>query len=138
MTHHKPDASLYTEEQIAGYKADNAMRLRKAADSGDAFVDAMPAKVTLELTADCDLFCKMCEFVVPRERGRKKGYGLDLPIESFEMLAPQVFPHAKVVNLTVVGEPLLVPYLDRVLHHCEQWQQFRVEKMFGRHAEPPL
>ena len=122
MTHHHPDASLYSDEQISGYKADNERRLRDAASQGDAVIDALPAKVTLELTADCDLFCKMCEFVVPRERGRKQGYGLDMPIDHFEMLAPQIFPSARLINLTVVGEPLLVPYLDRVLEHCRDWQ----------------
>ena len=122
MSHYEPDASLYSAEQISSYKADNERRLREAAEGGDSKIDALPAKVTLELTADCDLFCKMCEFVVPRERGRKQGYGLDMALEHFEMLAPQIFPSARVINLTVVGEPLLVPYLDRVLEHCEDWQ----------------
>src|SRR5687768_2294052 len=95
------DASRYTPEQIAGYKRDNERRVRQAARKGDIFVDAMPLKVTLELTADCNLYCRMCEFPVPRERGRGR-YDMDMPVETFRMLAPQVFPHARLVNLTVV------------------------------------
>ncbi len=115
------DASRYTPEQIAAYKADNERRVREAASNGDAFVDGLPLKVTLELTADCNLYCRMCEFPVPREQGRGR-YDLHMPVETFRMLAPQVFPHARIVNLTVVGEPLMVPYLDEVLEECAKWQ----------------
>jgi len=114
--------SEYTTEQIREYKAENERKIRAAASKGDEVIDGMPLKVTLELTADCDLFCKMCEFVVPRERGRKKGYALHMGVPEFEMLAPQVFAAARFVNLTVVGEPFLVPYLDRVLEICKEWQ----------------
>jgi radical SAM protein with 4Fe4S-binding SPASM domain len=115
------DPTRYTAEQIAAYKADNERRVRAAARHGDAFVDGQPLKVTLELTADCNLYCRMCEFPVPRERGRGR-YDMDMPLETFRMLAPQVFPHARIVNLTVVGEPLMVPYLDEVLKECRSWQ----------------
>jgi radical SAM protein with 4Fe4S-binding SPASM domain len=115
------DASRYTPAQISGYKADNERRVRKAARSGDVFVDGQPLKLTLELTADCNLYCRMCEFPVPRERGRGR-YDMDMPLETFRMLVPQVFPHARIVNLTVVGEPLMVPYLDEVLRECRNWQ----------------
>lgn len=112
----------YSHEQVAGYKSDNERRVREAALKGDVFVDGMPLKVTMELTADCDLFCKMCEFVVPRERGRKRGYDLHMDKQVFRMLADQVFPHARLVNLTVVGEPFLVPYMDEVLERAGDWQ----------------
>ena len=115
------DASRYTPAQIAGYKADNERRVRAAAHHGDVFVDGQPLKVTLELTADCNLYCRMCEFPVPRERGRGR-YDMDMPLETFRMLVPQVFPHARIVNLTVVGEPLMVPYLDEVIAECTNWQ----------------
>src|SRR5688572_5510580 len=115
------DASLYTPEQIAGYKRDNERRVRDAAHRGDIFIDGQPLKVTLELTADCNLYCRMCEFPTPREAGRGR-YDMDMPLQTFRMLAPQVFPHARLVNLTVVGEPLMVPYLDEVLEECRKWQ----------------
>jgi radical SAM protein with 4Fe4S-binding SPASM domain len=115
------DASRYTPAQIAGYKSDNERRVRTAARQGDVFIDGLPLKVTLELTADCNLYCRMCEFPVPRERGRGR-YDMDMPLETFRMLVPQVFPHARIVNLTVVGEPLMVPYLDEVLAECRNWQ----------------
>jgi|GEM_PF-1975963 MoaA/NifB/PqqE/SkfB family radical SAM enzyme len=111
----------YKPEEILGYKADNERRVREAAQRGDLFVDGMPLKVTMELTADCNLFCRMCEFPSPREEGRKKGYELDMRTELFDVLAPQVFPHALMVNLTVVGEPMMVPYLDRVLEQARDW-----------------
>ncbi len=111
----------YSTEEIIGYKADNERRVREAALRGDVFVDGMPLKVTMELTADCNLFCRMCEFPAPREEGRSKGYELDMRSELYEVLAPQVLPHALMVNLTVVGEPLMVPYLDRVLEGAKDW-----------------
>ncbi|HMS17442.1 MAG TPA: SPASM domain-containing protein, partial [Planctomycetota bacterium] len=116
------DPTRYSRQDITNYKADNERRVRQAALQGDVFVDGMPLKVTFELTADCNFFCRMCEFPSPREAGRKKGYQLDMGSPEFEMLAPQVFPHALMVNLTVVGEPLMVPYLDRVLELAGQWQ----------------
>lgn len=110
------DPNDYTPEQIREIKADNERRVREAASRGDVHIDGMPLKVTLELTADCNFFCRMCEFPAPRESGRKKGYELSTPVENFDrVIVPNVFPHALVVNLTVVGEPLMVPYLDRVL-----------------------
>ncbi len=115
------DASLYTPQQIEEYKRDNERRVREAAHRGDVFVDGQPLKVTLELTADCNLYCRMCEFPTPREAGRGR-YDMDMPLQTFRMLAPQVFPHARLVNLTVVGEPLMVPYLDEVLDECRKWQ----------------
>ncbi len=115
------DASRYTPEQIAAYKSDNERRVREAARKGDVFVDGQPLKVTLELTADCNLYCRMCEFPVPREQGRGR-YDMDMPVQTFRALVPQVFPHARIVNLTVVGEPLMVPYLDEVLQECRNWQ----------------
>ena len=110
------DPNDYTPEQIREFKADNERRVREAAQRGDVHIDGMPLKVTLELTADCNFFCRMCEFPAPRESGRKKGYELSMPVDKFdEVIVPNVFPYALVVNLTVVGEPLMVPYLDRVL-----------------------
>jgi len=106
----------YTPEQIRAHKAENERRVREAAQRGDFRIDGMPLKVTLELTADCNFFCRMCEFPAPREDGRKKGYGLSMPLEQFnDVIVPNVFPYALVVNLTVVGEPLMVPYIDSVL-----------------------
>jgi MoaA/NifB/PqqE/SkfB family radical SAM enzyme len=112
----------YTPEQVLAYKLDNERRVREAAARGDVFVDGMPLKVTMELTADCNFFCRMCEFPVPREDGRKKGYDLHMKSDLFDLLAPQVLPHALMVNLTVVGEPLMVPYLDRVIAMARDWQ----------------
>lgn len=112
----------YTAEEVLAYKADNERRVREAARRGDVFVDGMPLKVTMELTADCNFFCRMCEFPAPREDGRRKGYELDMRREVFGVLAPQVFPHALMVNLSVVGEPLMVPYLDHVLEVAREWQ----------------
>lgn len=112
----------YTPEEILAYKADNERRVREAAARGDVFVDGMPLKVTMELTADCNFFCRMCEFPAPREEGRRRGYELDMRTEVFSMLAPQVFPHALMVNLSVVGEPLMVPFLDQVLEIARDWQ----------------
>ena len=114
--------SEYSPEDIARYKAENEKKIREAAVRGDVVIDGMPLKVTLEATADCDLFCRMCEFVVPRERGRKKGYALNMGLPEFEMLARQAMPGARFINLTVVGEPFLVPYLDRILELCREWQ----------------
>ena len=136
MSHDVFDPANYTSAQIREFKAENAERVREASKRGDVSIDGMPLKVTLELTADCDLFCRMCEFPAPREAGRKNGYALVMKEEDFEaLIVPQVMPYALLVNLTVVGEPLLVPYLDRVLDIAGQWGT-RVEFItHGQHMD---
>jgi radical SAM protein with 4Fe4S-binding SPASM domain len=112
-----------TPAMLARYKDENEGRVRRAARRGEEEVDGLPLKLTLELTADCNLYCRHCEFPEPREQGREKNYKMDTPFEDYRnLLVPALFPQARTVNLTVVGEPLMVPYLDEVVKDCLEYQ----------------
>ncbi|HYC76591.1 MAG TPA: SPASM domain-containing protein [Planctomycetota bacterium] len=110
-------------EMLARYKDENEARVRDAARAGREVIDGLPLKLTLELTADCNLYCRHCEFPEPREQGREKNYRMETPLRDYRnLVVPALFPQVRVVNLTVVGEPLMVPYLDEVLKDCAEYQ----------------
>lgn len=118
-----PEERDYTPEKLAAYKDEHEARVRRDAAAGRPVLDGLPLKVTLELTADCDLYCRHCEFPEPRESGREKNYKMDTPFADYrDVIVPALFPQARVVNPTVVGEPLMVPYLDELLADCDRYQ----------------
>lgn len=117
------DDQKYTPEWLARYKVEHEARVRDDARHGRAVIDGMPLKVTLELTADCDLYCRHCEFPEPREEGREKNYKMDTPFADYRnLVVPSLFPQLRVLNPTVVGEPLMVPYLDELLADCDRYK----------------
>lgn len=74
-----------------------------------------PYLVTIQATLRCNLTCPMCyrEHLPPdvlADMNRQ-----NMPMDRFEQLAAQILPYAKTVNLSVAGEPLLVPHLDQIL-----------------------
>ena len=117
------DDKHYTPEWLARYKDEHEARVRDDARHGRAVLDGMPLKVTLELTADCDLYCRHCEFPEPREEGREKNYKMDTPFADYRnLVVPSLFPQLRILNPTVVGEPLMVPYLDELLADCARYK----------------
>ena len=94
----------------------------QAETDGDTVVNAWPLKLTLELTADCNLHCFMCDCEMARDRYRAKGYKkFALPVEIFRQIAEASFSKISVINPTVVGEPLMLPYYDEMLEACAHY-----------------
>ena len=90
--------------------------------SGSPVVEAWPTKYTLELTADCNLHCFMCDCEMARDTYRAEGFkSFKLPVEMFRQIADAGFPRATYVNPTVVGEPFMLAYWDELVDACERY-----------------
>ena len=95
---------------------ENARLVFEAEMRGDAVVPAPPWKFTFELTAHCNIHCFFCDCEMIRKQYRDRGFrNFALPVEQFRIIAEQAFPRASVINPTVVGEPLTIPYFDEML-----------------------
>ncbi len=83
---------------------------------GSAYNHAMPVHLTLETTMRCNMRCVMCQ-VYRSPDAIQRGLVGDsmMPLELFEKVAKEAFPPARELTPTVMGEPLLTPYLPRVL-----------------------
>ena len=79
-------------------------------------------KAVYDLTINCNLNCKMCECAIRKKQAIEEGKTLTVPYEIFERVSKQFLPYARIVNLTLAGEPLMIPYLDRVIELVERWQ----------------
>ena len=101
---------------------ENARLVFEAEMRGDAVVPAPPWKFTFELTAHCNIHCFFCDCEMIRKQYRDRGFrNFALPVEQFRIIAEQAFPRASVINPTVVGEPLTIPYFDEMLDALEKY-----------------
>lgn len=73
---------------------------------------AMPVHLTIETTLNCNLRCIMCD---DEERRRINTTDSVMPFGLFERIIKETFSTLKEVNLTAIGEPLMCPYLSRIL-----------------------
>jgi MoaA/NifB/PqqE/SkfB family radical SAM enzyme len=81
-----------------------------------------PVYVTVETAQRCNLACPMCfRQHRPKEVIREANTSL-LPLENFRRIAALLFPFARTVNLSISGEPLLLPYLDDVLEIIARYE----------------
>ena len=68
-----------------------------------------PQKLHLDITQDCNLFCKMC-------RSERSVCGKTMPIELFKRVVEETAPYVRSYSLFNWGEPLMVKdFCDRVL-----------------------
>ena len=91
--------------------------------AGSARVDAVPMKMTFEFTGDCNIHCFFCDCEFGRNEFRKQGMNkFAMDEQTFRLLAENAFPHATVVNPTVVGEPFTFPYFDLMVDYAEKYE----------------
>ena len=122
----------------------NAAVVRAAEAAGLGTYDAYPLRVTLELTAGCNLRCPHCEFTPARawvEQNDPKRI-LWLPPDELRVFAAAVFPHIREVVPSVVGEPMMYPYWQDFLDLCAQYGVFAEIYTNGTYLDektlPPL
>lgn len=122
----------------------NTEAVRTAEAEGLGQYDAYPTRVTLELTADCNLRCPHCEFTPPRAWVEKHDPGriLYMSPDELKKFAADVFPHIQEVVPSVVGEPMMYPYWGEFLDLCKQYGVFAEIYTNGSYLDettlPPL
>ncbi len=84
------------------------------AASGDAHSLASPQKIYVELTRRCNLHCRMC---VKYASGSSIGEE-EMSLSVFKKLLS--LARAKTLILNGIGEPLLHPQLDQILHFARK------------------
>ena len=100
---------------------------------------AMPVHLTLETTMVCNLRCVMCQVFRSPETIQRAGVADSvMPLELFEKIAREAFPAAKEMTPTVMGEPLLTPYLSRILEVLAEYSMKMNLVTSGMHLSPEI
>jgi MoaA/NifB/PqqE/SkfB family radical SAM enzyme len=84
-------------------------------------VASLPCYVAIDTTSKCNLECKMCF----RSHLDIDHNALpDMPAELVDRLITELFPAAITLNLSTIGEPLMSPYMDKILDACVEYQVY--------------
>lgn len=109
-------------EDLPAVKEANERLAWEEESRGSAYNRAMPVHLTLETTMTCNMRCIMCQvYRSPDAIQRAQVASPVMPLELLEGLAEEAFPTAREMTPTVMGEPLLTPYLPRVLGLVSQY-----------------
>jgi MoaA/NifB/PqqE/SkfB family radical SAM enzyme len=119
-----PQFSMHDPHQA--FRQANLDRVLEAESSGLGEYDALPIRVTLELTADCNLRCPHCEFTPPRAWKEKHDPHriLHLGLDDLRVFASKVFPHTQEIIPSVVGEPMMYPFWNEFLDLLEEYHVY--------------
>ena len=106
------------------------MRRYKEANKDLAFMEkqirrervaSLPCYLAIDTTSKCNLDCKMCfRSYVDVDYNAVP----DLPAEILGRLIEELFPTAITLNLSTLGEPLMSPYMDKILDACAAYQVY--------------
>jgi MoaA/NifB/PqqE/SkfB family radical SAM enzyme len=84
-------------------------------------VASLPCYLAIDTTSKCNLDCKMCfRSYVDIDYNATP----DLPAEILDRLIDELFPTAITLNLSTIGEPLMSPYMDKILDACAAYQVY--------------
>ena len=84
-------------------------------------VASLPCYLAIDTTSKCNLECKMC---FRSYAGVDYNATPDLPVEILDRLIGELFPTAMTLNLSTIGEPLMSPYMDKILDACAAYQVY--------------
>ena len=84
-------------------------------------VASLPCYLAIDTTSKCNLECKMCFRTFADIDYNATP---DLPVEVLDRLITELFPTAITLNLSTLGEPLMSPYLDKLLDACAAYQVY--------------
>jgi MoaA/NifB/PqqE/SkfB family radical SAM enzyme len=84
-------------------------------------VASLPCYLAIDTTSRCNLACKMC---FRGYAGVDYNAAPDLPAETLDRLIDELFPTAITLNLSTIGEPLMAPYMDKILDACAAYQVY--------------
>ncbi len=77
-----------------------------------------PSRIVVDTTSRCNLRCAYCYRHTLVE---EPGWVGDMTTPVFDRMVRELFPTARYVNLSIVGEPTLSPHLDRVFEACARY-----------------
>ena len=101
---------------------ENERRVLDAELAGALEVPGLPIRFNLELTADCNLHCRMCACEITRQDCRRRGLtDFHMPLDQFRAAVARVFPLCSILNPSLVGEPLVLPYLDELIDAAREY-----------------
>ncbi len=84
-------------------------------------VASLPCYLSIDTTSKCNLECKMC---FRSFNGVDYDAVPDLPEDLLDQLIAELFPTAITLNLSTIGEPLMSPYMDKILSACAEHQVY--------------
>jgi len=100
----------------ASVKSTNEKLAEEMEAKCEPFNRAMPLNLTIETTMHCNSRCIMCQvYRNPTAMKRANLKDSILPFDVFGRIAKETFPTAKTMSPTVMGEPLLTPYLQDMM-----------------------
>jgi len=100
---------------IVEKKLENESIALNARRSHSSINPAMPVRVNIATTDDCNLRCPTCIFP-------DHGMHHELSLQDFKEFAKELFPLAREYHTTLLGEPLLTSYFKEIPHILQQYQ----------------
>ncbi len=79
---------------------------------------ARPSRLVLDTTSRCNLRCPFCH---RHKMIGTEGWVGDMPASVLDGIVRRLFPTARHVNISLVGEPTLCRHIDRLLAACERF-----------------
>ncbi len=98
-----------TPENLLKIKRKNKLKAIKHWKNGKVILDALPVKITLEITNACNLRCVMCQ----SRRPLRKTSSMNK--RQLQEIAKMLFPYIEELHPTTIGETFVYAHFDELL-----------------------